>query len=254
MELPNEIIAIIASYLNNRDERLMRVNKLFYEHLNRKKCSRFQLIKNTLFNYLIEFQYSSSKYLTTKIDRELFNVYYGSELRYNFCNIYDKCIFNHQPLYFERHSEYATVKNLYIVHNIPKKHILLYFDIFYFDMTGDLCFKIYEYHKHPKNNDTISDCSLCSKLSISKSFKVERIKDNDLYKDFSININDDNCLEKLHILFSSVFSNFGTPWCSTPYDVLHHNSKSDNFMFDEIELSNLRKKISNLRDKSNEGK
>ncbi len=50
IELPNEIIEIITSYLHNRDERLMRVNKLFYDHLNRKKLNRFQLIKNTLFD------------------------------------------------------------------------------------------------------------------------------------------------------------------------------------------------------------
>ncbi len=252
IELPNEIIEMITSYLNNRDERLMRVNKLFYDHLNRKKLDRFQSTKNTLFNYLIDFQSKSFEFLTKKHHDNIYNIYYSSKLQYNFYNIYDKCIFNIPSKYLGlKYDEFTVnkngwcdesqtdkanifVKNLYFAVDFYTYHILIYFDIFYFDLVGDLCFKIYEDHSNPKNITPTYDCNLCSKTTISKSFKVERIKDNNLYKDFSININDEDCLEKLHILFSSVFNNIGKAWTPIPYDISHHNSKSGNFMSDEI--------------------
>ncbi len=35
LHLPNQLIEMILSYLNNRDERLMRVHRLFYYFLDR---------------------------------------------------------------------------------------------------------------------------------------------------------------------------------------------------------------------------
>ncbi len=51
-------------------------------------------------------------------------------------------------------------------------------------------------------------CPLCLKNNKSVSFKIEQIfnKNINSYKDFSININDDDCLNKLHILYSQMNS------------------------------------------------
>ncbi len=214
----------------------------------------------------MEFQFLTYKFYCINS-----NLYYGSELQYNFYNIYDKCIFNYTQLCYGKQVYDKTFKNIYIKNNITKERSLLYFDIFYFDIMGDLCFKICEYDEDPKSKSHWKSCNSKSrsgskssnsksrsdskssnsksrsgskssnsknrsrsKLYNSKSFKVERVKCENLYKDFSININDDNCLEKLHILFSSVFNNCNTSLCSTPYDILQHNS--NNFMFEEIGL------------------
>ncbi len=134
LELPNELMEMILSYLNNKDERLMRVNKLFYEMLNRKKCRRFKLIKNTLFDLQLRmYNFFMSIDEFHKLDN-------SKQLKYKFENIYNKCIFKD-----DSKIDY-TYKNLCRINTYFNIHKTVTFDSCHFNIMRDLCFKIYKSH------------------------------------------------------------------------------------------------------------
>ncbi len=212
IDLPNEILEMIFTHFVNKDERLMRVNKLFYTHLNKKKCERFKLIKHTLFNHLVLLQnHLLSDVYSTKINKDRL-----THIRpYLFNNIYNKCKFNDES------------KIKYLVNDIllyySYNHAVLYFDTYFFDKNGDFSFKIFEYHHAlPEFNY----CIYCERNKINdfhymtypvvrvfKSNKIRYLNDDNLRyitSDFikgecislNININDDNCIEKLSLFFN----------------------------------------------------
>ncbi len=223
--LPNEIVEMILLFLDNRDERLMRVNKLFYEYLNRRKSKRFQLIKNKIFNYLMSFQSTAFKYLINECDGSFFELNYSETKQYEFRSIYYKCMF-----YSDFIINYI-IKDMFIVTKPIESHLMFYFDIYCFNSIGDLCFKPYHGHLSRCVLDDVRQCTYCFKEYEHELFPVERIfdKDTNTYTDFSININDNDCIDKLNLLFSHIFSNFGSSQFII-YNTFSHNRKCDKYM------------------------
>ncbi len=252
-DLCNDTLDIIFSYLSNKDERLMRVNKLFYNYINKKKSYRFQLIKYTLFNYLILLQ--NKLYKKFDHDYDYTNISYSNSFSYIFKYKYNECIFN------------DTSKINYIVHNLCinelNSHILLHFDVYLFDYYGWFAFKLFEAHlseyiTHTVNFDDMKQytqdgqtrllpsgeckCLLCDH-SVSNSHNLPKIKsvcriysqnlsdttDIDNFDEncemMRININDDDVIEKLNLFFTIQLNNIYS-FRRLPYNLYSHNLAS----------------------------